>query len=130
MIKIPHQQESISNSGYYPSKAEQLLLASKRGSKSRLQIEPKNVLITPKLPVGYFQGQPVTAAQNPLNKPAPKVDFYPSRKPGVNFTPSESIKKAAEQEKQRLDVNQFLVNNTISRIHTHDPNYSNRKIVK
>ena len=130
MIQIPHRQESISNSGYYPSKAEQLLMASKSGSRNQLQREPKNSFIAPRLQPAYFQGQPVTATTNPLNKPLPKTEFYPSRGPSVNFTPSESIKEAQKDEKQRLDVNTFLAKNRIDRESRHDPNYYNKTNVK
>ena len=130
MIQIPHRQEVISNRGYYPSKAEQLLMASKSGSKSRLQIEPKNPFIVPRVQPAYFQGQPVTATTNPLNKPLPKVQFYPSRGPSVNFTPSESIKQAQKDENQRLDVNTYLAKNRVDRESRHDPNYYNKTNVK
>ena len=130
MIQIPHRQESIANRGYYPSKAEQLLMASKSGSKSRLQIEPKNSFITPRIPPSYYQGQPVTASTNPLNTPLPKTEFYPSRSRSVNFTPSESIKQAQKDEKERLNINTFLAKNTIDRESRHDPNYSNKPTVK
>lgn len=130
MIQIPHQNESIANSGYHPSKAQQLLSASKSGSKSRLQIEPKNPFITPRLPPAYYQGQPVSANTNPLNKPPPKTQFYPSRQRSVNFTPSESIKQAQKVEQQRLDVNTYLAKNRIDRESRHDPNYSNKPNIK
>lgn len=130
MIQTPHSKESISNSGYYPSKAEQLLMASKSGSKSRLQIEPKNSFITPRIPPSYYQGQPVTASTNPLNTPLPKTQYYASRGPSVNFTPSESIKQAQKDEKERLNINTFLAKNIIDRESRHDPNYSNKPTVK
>jgi hypothetical protein len=127
---IPHSKESISNSGYYPSKAEQLLMASKAGSRSQLQREPKNSFIAPRIPPSYYQGQQVTASTNPLNTPLPKTQYYSSRGPSINFTPSESIKQAQKDEKERLDVNTFLAKNTIDRESRHDPNYSNKPTVR
>ena len=78
MIQIPHRQEVISNSGYYPSKAEQLVMASKAGSRSELQREPKGVP-APRVPPSVFQGQVMPESQNPLNKPLPKPKYLPSR---------------------------------------------------
>lgn len=125
---IPHSKESISNSGYYPSKAEQLLMASKAGSRSQLQREPKGVP-APRVPPSVFQGQVMPESQNPLNQPLPKPKYYPSRMEGVNFMPAEVLIEGRMQELQRNQVNQYVASKEIDRVSRHPHSNSSQPIV-
>lgn len=128
MIQIPHRQEVISNSGYYPSKAEQLVMASKAGSRSELQREPKGVP-APRVPPSVFQGQVMPESQNPLNKPLPKPKYLPATGPGINFMPSEVLIEGRMQELQRNQVNQYVADRQIDRVSRHPHSTSSEQIV-
>ena len=128
MIQIPHRQEVISKSGYYPSKAEQLVMASKGGSRSELQREPKGVP-PPRVPPSVFQGQVMQPSENPLNKPLPKPKYLPATGPGINFMPSEVLIEGRMQELQRNQVNAYVADRQIDRVSRHPHSTSSEPIV-
>lgn len=128
MIQIPHSKESIANSGYYPSKQEQLLMASKFGSISKLQREPKGVPAI-SIPLSVYQGQVIPESENPLNKPLPKPKYIPATGPGINFVPSEVLIEGKMKERQRNQVNQYIVDRMIDRESRHPHSNSSHPIV-
>jgi hypothetical protein len=95
-ILVPHIREIRNNNLFYPTRAEQLDIASrtKPTSQSQLigQLPRKNELETK-------QNNPVKSSQA----------VYPRRQVGVNFIPSEVLKTSSREEDERNKLNEAIV---------------------
>lgn len=103
-------------------------MASKFGSISKLQREPKGVPAI-SIPLSVYQGQVIPESENPLNKPLPKPKYIPATGPGINFVPSEVLIEGKMKERQRNQVNQYIVDRMIDRESRHPHSNSSHPIV-
>ena len=100
-ILVPHIREIRNNNLFYPTRAEQLDIASRTKQVSQSQLLRQS---------GGSGRVRLSFLETPQNNPVKSSNaVYPRRQIGVNFIPSEVIQSSEKKEDQRNRFNEAIV---------------------